>query len=355
MSLNNEIEIDYLNRKTKVSLPENYSDFCKLCKETFYISDSRSQNMNFIYFDEENFENTIEEEEYKDENIRKVKCWKLIIDENMNQDEIKNQLIMKKKDYLNSLKNFKAELLKQYNDKLESEIKKRNEEHKNNIEIIKKNYKDILTIYKDDIRKTIKENIDNNLTKIIKLYKETIELTNKTLQEDLNSKINKFGQECEEELNKVKIDEIEEMIEEMKDNVQACMSEFNDAFTKSRTLNTICEIRNVEQECNSTKNGVKFNLEITKKNKDQLNGQYILVISDSKENYKVNVDLSDIIYNEKKSKEICFFPSNKKEGTYEFNLVLKENDKRISNDSKLTLKIKELGSINDIFGADGDE
>ena len=347
MSLKNEIEIDYLNRKTKVSLPEDFSDFCKLCKKTFFISDSRSNNMSFIYFDEEKNENTIEEEEYQNENVRKADYWKLIIDDNMNnQDEINNQLIMKKNVYLNSVKNFKVNLLKQYNEKLEEEIKKRNEEHKKNIEKIKENYKDFLEAYKDEIKKTIKKNINDNLEKIKDLYNGKIELTNKALQEDLKSKIDKFGKECEEELNKVKIEEIGDMIEEMKENVQTCMNEFNNAINRTRTL----IINNVEKECNCNEKEVKFSLEITNKIKDQLKGNYILEIKNSNDIYNVNVDLSDINFNEKKSKEICFCPPNKKIGTIVFDLVLKENEKNISNNSKLKLKIKEIGSIDDMLG-----
>ena len=43
------MEIEYQNRKTKVTLPGEYGDFLELLKKTFYISDTRMQNLSLIY------------------------------------------------------------------------------------------------------------------------------------------------------------------------------------------------------------------------------------------------------------------------------------------------------------------
>jgi len=102
MILKSEIEIEYFDRKTKVSLPKEYSDFIKLCKETFYLSESRSKDMSIIYYDDEEDEIPIDEDEYNNKNARNSSFWILKLNEdddnNDNNDNNDNEDIKYAKD-----------------------------------------------------------------------------------------------------------------------------------------------------------------------------------------------------------------------------------------------------------------
>ena len=358
MSSKKEITIDYLDRKTKVLLPEKYSDFIKLCKETFYISESRSENMCLKYIDEEGDENDLDENEYTNDNVRNCSCWKLILNDNDSEpDEVndtKEELITLKQKILKKAKDYKSKKLKEFNEKIEKEIQKRNDAHKKNIEALNNVYKTKIINFKEEINEMIKKSLKDISEKIMNSYNTNMELADNEIKKNLKDLIKNVGNECENELNKVNVGDIGEEIEVMKQSVGNCMNEFNDVYNKSKNLNAICEIdKNIEQTCQISNKGVNFKLNIKNNTKQQLKGHYILDIRGFEginENYQINLDLSDINPNEGKSKEISFNPYIKKEGRDKFTLYIKENNIIISNESELTLILNELGSMNEIFG-----
>lgn len=358
MSSKKEITIDYLDRKTKVLLPEKYSDFIELCKKTFYISDSRSEYMCLKYIDEEGDENDLEENDYENEKVRNNPCWKLIINDNDSEpDEVNNtkeELISIKKKILKKAKDYKLKKLKEYNEIIEKEIQKRNDAHKKNIKELKDKYKSEINDWKTEINSIIKKSLEDISQKIMNSYNTNIELVDNEIKNNLKELIKNAGDECEEELNKVNVEDIGEAIDVMKESVGNCMNEFKEAYNKSNNYNAICEIdKTIEEKCQISKKGVDFKLNVKNKTKQNLKGNYILDIRGSEginENYQVNLDLSDINSNEVKTKIISFNPNIEREGRYKFTLFIKENINIISNESELTLVLNELGSMNEMFG-----
>ena len=296
MSSKKEITIDYLDRKTKVLLPEKYSDFIKLCKETFYISESRSENMCLKYIDEEGDENDLDENEYTNDNVRNCSCWKLILNDNDSEpDEVndtKEELITLKQKILKKAKDYKSKKLKEFNEKIEKEIQKRNDAHKKNIEALNNVYKTKIKDFKEEINEMIKKSLKDISEKIMNSYNTNMELTDNEIKKNLKDLIKNVGNECENELNKVNVGDIGEEIEVMKQSVGNCMNEFNDAYNKSKNLNAICEIdKNIEQTCQISNKGVNFKLNIKNNTKQQLKGHYILDIRGFEginENYQID-------------------------------------------------------------------
>ena len=358
MSLKNEIEIDYLDRKTKVSLPKEYADFIKLCKETFYLSESRSKDMSIIYIDEDDDEVPIDEDEYNNEKARKASFWTL----NLNEDEedlddikhIKNELTLKKNDLLNKAKIFKAQLLKKCNGIIESEVKKRNDLHKENIKKIKKAYEDNLNGFKQEINDIIKESLQTITQNVMSIYNDNIDIIDNEIKESLKGNISTLQNECEEEFNKIKVDEIGEQMDNIKNNVKQCQSDFLDLYRQSQNLNTLCEItKEIKKQCKISKKGVTFNLDVLNKTKKKLTGKYILHIigtEGNNEKFQLDLDLSDVDSGMKKAKEITIKPKIRKEGKYIFRLFIKEDNNVISNESELILEMVDLGSMNDVMG-----
>lgn len=358
MSSKKEITIDYLDRKTKVLLPEKYSDFIKLCKETFYISESRSENMCLKYIDDEGDENDLEDNDYTNDKVRNCPCWKLIINDNDSEpDEVndtKEELITIKKKILKKAKDYKSMKLKEYNEIIEKEVQKRNDAHKKNLEELNDVIKTKIKDFKKEINGMIKKGLKDISQKIMNSYNTNVELTDNEIKNNLKELIKNIGNECENEINKVNVGDIGEQIDVMKQGVDNCMYEFNEVYKKSKSLNAICEIDpKIERTCQISKKGVNFELNVKNNTKQKLKGNYILDIrgsDDINENYQVNLDLSDINPNEVKSKEILFHLFNEKEGSYNFTLYIKDNNNIISNESKLILVLNELGSMNEMFG-----
>ena len=138
------MDIDYLNKKTKVTLAENYDSFLELVKKTFYVSDTRMQYLSLSYLNNDNEETIIDEDEYINDDSRKAKFWKLNIDEPDDNDidisSIKSELRAKKQKLIEQVKLYKENLYKECNKIIEEGIKKRNEQQKKNIKKIKDEY-----------------------------------------------------------------------------------------------------------------------------------------------------------------------------------------------------------------------
>ena len=65
--------------------------------------------------------------------------------------------------------------------------------------------------------------------------------------------------------------------------------------------------------------------------------------------FQIKLDLSDVGYNKILSKEITFKSNIRREGNYKYRLFIKENNNKISNESKLFLKLEQIGSMSDIM------
>lgn len=137
-SKENVMEIEFLQNKRKISLPETYSDFIALLKKTFFITDERFDNMSLFYLDEDGGQYPLDQEEYTSKEARKATYWILssIEDEDDEGNDIlsaKEDLMKKKEIILSEAKKFKNDLYKQYTELVEAEIKKKNEKHQEEI------------------------------------------------------------------------------------------------------------------------------------------------------------------------------------------------------------------------------
>ena len=129
-SKENVMEIEFLQNKRKISLPETYSDFIALLKKTFFITDERFDNMSLFYLDKDGDQYPLDQEEYTSKEARKATYWILssIEDEDDEGNDIlsaKEDLMKKKEIILSEAKKFKNDLYKQYTELVEAEIKKK--------------------------------------------------------------------------------------------------------------------------------------------------------------------------------------------------------------------------------------
>lgn len=62
----NEINIVYFDTKTPVKKTETYEEFISLLASTFFLTKKMKKNIELIYYDEENYEYFIEEENYSE-------------------------------------------------------------------------------------------------------------------------------------------------------------------------------------------------------------------------------------------------------------------------------------------------
>ena len=353
------MEIEYLNRKTKVTLPGEYDDFLELLKKTFYISDTRMQNLSLTYLDDDNEEITIDEDEYTNEDSRKAKFWKLIIEEGEDTDidisSIKKQLNSKKQKLIEQVKLYKENLYEECNKIIEDGIKKRNEVQQENINKIKNEYLKELENIKKEFNSQIKTNLDLFSENMVNVYKTKLDLIEQTVKENIGSAKKELEKHINKDLDDINLKEIDKEIDNMKQNIDNCMKTFNEKISESKTFNAICQIdENIsDSKVNvNVKNGVKFGLNIKNNLDKKLTGQYILELrgfENNYEKYEVELSLSNIDPKDKKEKQISFKPSLKKEGRYKFICTIKENNKIISNECILNFVYNSLGSTNDMI------
>ena len=61
-------------------------------------------------------------------------------------------------------------------------------------------------------------------------------------------------------------------MDNIKNNVKQCQSDFLDLYRQSQNLNTLCEItKEIKKQCKISKKGVTFNLDVLNKTKKKIN------------------------------------------------------------------------------------
>ena len=350
MSSKEQIEIDYLERKTKVPLPPKYSEFIKTCKETFYLSDLRLNLMSIKYINEKGKELNIDQKNYKNEDTLKAKYWKLVFDDDDDEDDndegdknalksIKNDMINTKNSLIMEIKNFKKKLYEEYVNKAKVEIKKKNEEFKKIYTELKLKYdKDI-----EELEKLKNDTFSKNTLNLINFFKESIESGNQSEKDELSKQLNDFKEELGNEFNDVKIDEIKEEVKEMGGNVMEFMNKINNQIFSIKPEKNAITINNI-------RGGVKFNLNIKNISKETITGNYILEITFVDKMHNIDLNISELKSNETQNKEISFKPEILKKGDYESNLIIKNKEGMMfSNPKKLYINIVEEGLIGELL------
>lgn len=358
------MEMEYNNHKKKLSLPKNFSEFKELCIQTFYISKLRSEKMCFFYYDEDNDENQINDENYNSDDSLKATYWKLIIKEEDEEEETESQLdskeiedakrelIVKKEKLVEELKNYKKKYFEKCNEIIKTRIEEKNKIHKENIQKIKDDYINNLKEFKKEIdeqRKAILEKLSENT---LNVYMEKVKLIEQGVLENMREPLKKLSSDIEEDLDVPKIKEIGENIEIMKDNINECKEVFQKKLVDSQVLMIykIDEKIEIKKQINEL-NKLEFNLNITNLKKDKISSEkFFLEINREKgDSELIPIDLSDIEINHSKEKKIEFNPNIKELGEFIFKISIVLNNCQISNTSILILNVNELGSNFDLF------
>ena len=355
-SKKDEMEVEFLNQKIKLSLPKQYSEFVELCKQTFYISDERSKNLSFSYI--ENGEDTpMEEDEYANSDSLKADYWVLSTNEDeegdgedkdmvsLAKDELKN----KKKELLNEAKKFKKDLYDNYSKIIAEKIKEKNKVHEENIKKIKEDFvkhlKEIENEMNESLNKIIKETLPK---KVMNKYEESIKTINNGVKELLIPKINELNLELKKELTQINTNDINQGMNLLRSSIQNCQGVFMSKIKEAEC----CVIQKVEMQINSNgiKDGITFQLPIKKTKNVQLPNNCVLEINDDDDgDYQVDINLSAIKYNHEEKIEVSFNPKNIETGGHIFTLRIKQGNNNISNESELVLTITQVGDNDDLF------
>ena len=305
------MDIEYNKIKTKLSLPEKFSEFKKLCIQKFYISELRSQKMIFYYVDEDNDNVNLDENSYKNEDARKAKFWKLLIEENKRKissnstkkDHSKKEFIAQKEALMEEAKLYKEKIFGECSKIIEIKIKQKNEEHKKDIQTIKDAYAKCLKDFKNLVDNKIKELIDKISENTMEVYMEKSKYINKKFMEIISKKLGEF-EDYKKDLE-VNMGEIGNNINDTYINVKECCDIFQDII-----LNPLLKISNfiifdtiIENNIDDLKNDITFEIKIRKFLNTHINNSFLRILSTDLKKYEdIKIDLSDIHkkYTEKK-------------------------------------------------------
>lgn len=354
-SKKDEMEVEFLNQKIKLSLPKKYSEFIELCKQTFYISDERSKNLSFSYI-ENGEETAMEEDDYANRDSLKAEYWVLSTNEDEEGDGedkdmislAKEELKNKKRDLLNEAKKFKKDLYDNYSKIIAEKIKEKNKVHEENIKKIKEDFLTHLKEIENEMNESLNKVITETLPeKVMNKYEESIKKINNGVKEQLLPKIDDLKLECNKELTQINTNDINQGMNYLRSSISNCQNVFLSKIKEAEC----CEIQNVEIQKNSNeiKDGITFNLPIKKTKNVKLSNNCVLEINDDDDNYEVKIDLSNLKYNNEETIKVSFNPNKTDPDDYTFELRIKQGNNDISNESKLKLKITQVGDNEDLF------
>ena len=347
------MDIEYNKRKTKLSLPNKFSEFKELCIQTFYISESRSRKMNFYYVDEDNDIVNLDENSYENEDARKAKFWKLLIEEKKRKSSSnskenkhsKKDFIAQKEALIKEAKLYKEKIFGECNRIIEIKIKQKNEEHKKDIQIIKDQYEKSLK-YLDN---KLKEVLNKISERFIQFYTEKSQLIEKYVIKTMSNKLGEF-EDCKK-LFEVNMGEIGDNINDAYINVKECIDILCDTFLKSRFYlpKYIIYDTEIENNINELQNNARFKMKIRKFSNTVINNSFLRIQSSDNEQYEdIKIDLSYIYYEETET-EITFNPNISEIKKYFFNMALFNGNNIISNVAILIINVQALNSNDDLF------
>jgi hypothetical protein len=342
-----EIEIEYMKRKTKISLPENYEDFRNLIKKTFFITDKRLETMFVQYNDEDNDVITLDSGNYSAD-ARKAKILFLKEEEpsepkgNINLDELKNQKI----DLENKIENYKKQYIEHCSKVIEEGIKKRIEDHKENKLKIKKKYLSYLNSFKEKMKTEIGKLIKELKEVILKTYDDNLKVVEDNKKEAIKKSIDEFKTNFSESFDKNNQEEISKQIEDLQKKINDAKFIFLEKSRESKAsvgVPFIIQEKELRIQVNSINKEVKFKLNIKKRDPKKKISKAILDLTSDSERKEIEVKLTEPSIN------VTFTPKLLKQGDNIYEYILKENEENISNPGKLTIVYSQMGDNEDIF------
>jgi hypothetical protein len=354
MSEKKEMDIEYNNIKTKLSLPDKFSEFKELCIQTFYISELRSQKMNFCYVDEDNDDVKLDEDSYEGSDARKAKFWKLSIgDKKKNSsnskkdDQSKKEFIAQKEKLIGEAKLYKEKLFGECSRIIEEKIKQKNEEHKNNIQKIKDQFEKNLKEFKNLVDKQTKEYLGKISENAMNVYIEKSQFIDKSVIDAMSMKLGEF-EDSKKDLG-INMEEIGKNLTDTTQNVKDCKEIFQDIVKESKFLKFIINEAKITNNIIDLKNGVKFKIKIKRLGDIKTNNSFLRIQNSEDKKYEdIKIDLKEELKEEKEI-EITFNPHITEIKEYLFNMVLINDKNIISNIARLIINVHEPGSFNYFF------
>lgn len=189
----NVINIDYFGTKTPVKKTETYEEFISLLASTFFLNKKMKQNLELIYYDEDNDINTIDKMNYSD-----------------SLDEAK-------------------EIVLKINSSSESVQEPQLEEIKKNFEKQQESIKEYIDDYEKKLEKICKDSVIKKLEEVDKKHKEELDKIEEFYNNKLNDVKNRTLKQSEKIYNEIqnksgeimvnKLEEYNKYIEEEMDKL----------------------------------------------------------------------------------------------------------------------------------------
>ena len=339
----NEKEILYNDTKTKLAIPQSFQEFKELCIQTFFISKQRSEKMVFKYYDEDNDEVIFNAESFGKDECKNSKLWKLSIMEDSSGgsfdveelEKIKKECIYKKSEMLREAKLYKQKLLEECKSIIENKIKEKNKQHQENLKEAKENYVNCLKEFKNKIDEQTKSILGQISERAIKKYLENVKIVDEEVKRQLNEKIPDLVEYSKKSFEEINIRRIGILINQFKSNL--------DEISKGKGVFYPFLIEDeIIKDIDSLNERFSIDINVLNQNAENTNDEFELEITPDD---KTKIDLSNIQKGEfnlisiNLDKTIHEFDKNS------FTLKIINKNTQISNDLKLTFKLRNPEEI----------
>jgi len=146
---NKNIKLLYNKKTIELELPSTYDEFMKLLEDKLYLTEELVRNAKIVYYDQDNDNNYLSEDNYIDSITDNNGNWEMEIDFNSKSDEptpTPNKDDNKPGKQINKeqLKEIEKKIAKKVVKIYEEKMKKKEEEHNNEISKIKEDFENVM-------------------------------------------------------------------------------------------------------------------------------------------------------------------------------------------------------------------
>ena len=140
---NKNIKLLYNNKTIELELPSTYDEFMKLLEDKLYLTQDLVRNAKIVYYDQDNDNNYLSEDNYTDSITDNNGNWEMEI-ESYGKTEPTPTPNNNGKINKEQLKEIEKKIAKKVAKIYEEKMKKKEEEHNNEISKIKEDFKDVM-------------------------------------------------------------------------------------------------------------------------------------------------------------------------------------------------------------------
>ena len=198
---NKNIKLLYNKKTIELELPSTYDEFMKLLEDKLYLTEELVRNAKIVYYDQDNDQYYLGEDNYEDSITDNNGNWEMEIDFSSNPDAPTQTPTPIDK---NKLKELEKKIAKKVVKIYEKKMKKKEEEHNKEISQIKEDFENVMNtaISKNesqinDLSECYNKMIINNIntgiseSEINNLYEKFIKENNLNDENDDNMKISR--------------------------------------------------------------------------------------------------------------------------------------------------------------------